>query len=134
LEWIEVLAMLVWTGAGAILLFVLMWIDSLFTKYKDLTEMKNGNMAVTIRFVMKLFAQGYILAQSISHAQDLPTALLVSVISFVILFLLERMVEWVFRLLAGFEREEGTHQGKIGYALLTGSFHIIGAMILGACL
>lgn len=126
--------MLVWTGAGAILLFVLMWIDSLFTKYKDLTEMKNGNLAVTLRFVMKLFAQGYILAQSIDHSNDLWIALLVSVISFVILFVLERIVEWAFRLVAGFHLEEGTHQGKVPHALLAGSFHVIGAMILAACL
>ncbi|WP_400163225.1 DUF350 domain-containing protein [Brevibacillus sp. TJ4] len=134
MEWREVLAMLVWTGAGAVLLFVLMWIDSLFTKYKDLTEMKNGNMAVTVRFLMKLFAQGYILAQSINHSNDLHIALLVSVISFVILFVLERVVEWVFRLLAGLNLEEGTHQGKVTHALLAGSFHVIGAMILAACL
>lgn len=134
MQWIEFFGMLVWTGTGAILLFFLMWVDSLFTKYKDLTEMKNGNMAVTIRFVMKLFAQGYILAQSISHAQDLLTAIEVSVVSFVILFVLERLVEWIFRLLADFKLEEGTHQGKVGYALLTGSFHVIGAMILGAYL
>ncbi len=37
-------AMLVWTGAGAVLLFVLMYIDSLFTKYKDFAEVKAGNM------------------------------------------------------------------------------------------
>lgn len=134
LDWIEVLAMLVWTGAGGLLLFVLMWIDSLFTKYKDMTEMKNGNMAVTARFVMKLFAQGYILSQSIAHSQDLWTALFVSVISFVILFVLERIVELVFRMIGGLNLEEGTQQGKVTHAILAGSFHIVGAMIIAACL
>ena len=93
------------------MLFVLMWVDSLFTKYKDMTEMKNGNIAVTTRFVMKLFAQGYILSQSILNSNDLWTALLASVVSFIILFLLERIVEIVFRIGAGFDLEEGVKQG-----------------------
>ncbi|RNB90836.1 DUF350 domain-containing protein [Brevibacillus nitrificans] len=134
MTWVEVLAMLVWTGAGAILLFVLMWVDSLFTKYKDMTEMKNGNIAVTTRFVMKLFAQGYILSQSILNSNDLWTALLASVVSFIILFLLERIVEIVFRIGAGFDLEEGVKQGKVAHAMLAGAFHIVGALILAACL
>ncbi|RNB80960.1 DUF350 domain-containing protein [Brevibacillus panacihumi] len=134
MEWNEVLAMLVWTGAGGLLLCVLMWIDSLFTKYKDLEEMKKGNMAVTIRFVLKLFAQGYILSQSINHANLLWTALLVSVISFVILFVLERIVEVIFRMAGGLNLEEGTQQGKVTHALLAGSLHVVGAMIIAACL
>lgn len=134
MDWIEFLGMLVWTGAGGLLLFVLMWIDSLFTKYKDMAEMKNGNMAVTVRFVMKLFAQGYILSQSIDHSNHILTALLVSVISFVILFVLERIVEVVFRLIGGLDLEEGTKQGKVTHAILAGSLHIVGAMIIAACL
>lgn len=82
----EIIAMVVWAGAGAIVLFFLMWLDSLFTKYKDLAEMKKGNIAVTTRFIMKLFAQAYILARSITTSNDLLQAILVSFISFVILF------------------------------------------------
>lgn len=134
MTWTEVLAMLVWTGAGGILLFFLMWVDALFTKYKDMAEMKNGNMAVTTRFIMKLFAQGYILSQSIQSSNDLWTALLVSVVSFVILFVLERMVEMAMRAFAGLDLEQGTQQGKVTHALLAGSFHIVGALILAACL
>jgi uncharacterized membrane protein YjfL (UPF0719 family) len=134
LSWIEVLAMLVWTGAGAILLFVLMWVDALFTRYKDITEMKNGNVAVTTRFVMKLFAQGYILSRSIATSNDLWIALLVSVVSFVILFILEWIVELLLKKAASFDLDEGTRQGKVSYALLAGSFHIVGALILAACL
>lgn len=96
--------------------------------------MKNGNMAVTARFVMKLFAQGYILSQSVAHSQDLWTALFVSVISFVILFILERIVELVFRMIGGLNLEEGTQHGKVTHAILAGSFHIVGAMIIAACL
>ncbi|MEJ8544554.1 DUF350 domain-containing protein [Brevibacillus borstelensis] len=134
MAWREILAMLVWTGAGAILLFVLMWIDSLFTRYKDLTEMKKGNVAVTTRFVMKLFAQGYILAQSIAKSNDLWEALLASVVSFVILFILEFVVERLLKTFTGFDLDDGTQQGKVAYALLAGSFHVVGALILGACL
>lgn len=68
---LNILAMLVWTGSGSVLLFVLMYVDSLFTKYKDFAEVKAGNMAVTTRMVMKLFAQGYVLATSISTAGHL---------------------------------------------------------------
>ena len=71
MDWIQVMAMLVWTGAGAVLLTVLMWLDALFTKYNDIQEIKNGNVAVTTRFVMKLFAQGYILSQSMLNSRDL---------------------------------------------------------------
>ncbi len=40
MTWTNVLAMLVWTGASAILLFAIMWVDSIFTKYNDLKEIK----------------------------------------------------------------------------------------------
>ncbi|MED1782195.1 DUF350 domain-containing protein [Brevibacillus fortis] len=134
MTWTEILGMLVWTGAGGILLFVLMWIDSLFTKYKDIMEIKNGNMAVTTRFVMKLFAQGYILSQSIITSNLLWTALLVSVVSFIILFLLERIVEWLLKQVAGLDLEKGTQEGKVAHAMMAGSFHLVGALILAACL
>ncbi|UED77129.1 DUF350 domain-containing protein [Brevibacillus sp. DP1.3A] len=134
MTWTEILGMLVWTGAGGILLFVLMWIDSLFTKYKDITEIKNGNIAVTTRFVMKLFAQGYILSQSIMTSNLLWTALLVSVLSFIILFLLERIVEWLLKQVAGLDLEKGTQEGKVAHAMMAGSFHLVGALILAACL
>ncbi|ATF14379.1 DUF350 domain-containing protein [Brevibacillus sp. HB1.2] len=134
MTWTEILGMLVWTGAGGILLFVLMWIDSLFTKYKDITEIKNGNIAVTTRFVMKLFAQGYILSQSIITSNLLWTALLVSVLSFIILFLLERIVEWLLKQVAGLDLEKGTQEGKVAYAMMAGSFHLVGALIIAACL
>jgi uncharacterized membrane protein YjfL (UPF0719 family) len=134
MTWMNVLAMLVWTATGAVLLFLLMWIDSFFTKYKDVAEMKNGNIAVTTRFVMKLFAQGYILSQSISKSNDLWQALLASVVSFVILLVLERITEFLLKLTVGLDLEEGAVQGKVAYALLAGSLHIVGAFILAACL
>lgn len=130
----NIIAMLVWTAAGAVLLFLLMWIDSLFTKYKDLTEMRNGNVAVTTRFIMKLFAQGYILSQSISKANDLWQALLVSVVSFFILFVLELLVEWLLKKTVQLDLDQGAKEGKVAYALLAGSLHIVGALILAACL
>ncbi|MED0672590.1 DUF350 domain-containing protein [Aneurinibacillus aneurinilyticus] len=130
----NVIAMLVWTAAGAVLLFLLMWIDSLFTKYKDLTEMRNGNVAVTTRFIMKLFAQGYILSQSISKANDLWQALLASVVSFFILFVLELLVEWLLKKTVQLDLDQGAKEGKVAYALLAGSLHIVGALILAACL
>lgn len=128
------LAMLVWTGSGAILLFILMAIDSLFTKYKDLEEIKHGNIAVTTRFVMKLFAQGYILAQSITSSNDLFQALFASAISFIILFVIELIVRSVFTAVLKVNLDEGTKQGNVAYAILAGSLHVVGALILGACL
>ncbi len=128
------MAMLVWTAAGAVLLTVLMWLDALFTKYNDMQEIKNGNVAVTTRFVMKLFAQGYILSQSMLNSRDLFVALLVSVLSFIILFLLEKIVELILNKAAGLDLEQGTKQGKVAHAMLAGSFHIVGALILAACL
>ncbi|QQE75926.1 DUF350 domain-containing protein [Brevibacillus composti] len=134
MAWTEMIAMLVWTGAGAVLLFALMWVDSLFTRYKDLTEMKKGNVAVTTRFVMKLFAQGYILSQSIARSNDLWEALLTSVVSFVILFILEWLAERLLQAAAGLDLDQGTQQGKVAHALLAGSFHVVGALIIAACL
>lgn len=128
------MAMLVWTAAGAVLLTVLMWLDALFTKYNDMQEIKNGNVAVTTRFVMKLFAQGYILSQSMLNSRDLFVALLVSVVSFIILFLVEKIVELILNKAAGLDLEQGTKQGKVAHAMLAGSFHIVGALILAACL
>lgn len=75
-------SMVVWTVSGAVLLFVLMFVDSLFTRYNDLEELKAGNMAVTTRFVMKLLAQAFILSSSIAASNSLPDALLISIVSF----------------------------------------------------
>ncbi|WP_020061398.1 DUF350 domain-containing protein [Bacillus sp. 123MFChir2] len=130
----NILAMLVWTGAGAILLFLLMWIDSLFTKYKDLEEIKKGNVAVTTRFAMKLFAQGYILSQSISKSNDLWQALLASAVSFAILLFVQMFVEFILRKAIDLDVDEGTKQGYVAHAVLAGSLHIVGALILSACL
>ena len=134
MTWMNILAMLVWTGASAALLFILMFIDSLFTKYKDITEIKNGNLAVTTRFVLKLFAQGYILSQSISRSNDLWQALLASAVSFFILLLIESVVRLFLKGFHHLDLDEGTKEGKVGYALLAGSLHVVGAYILGACL
>jgi len=134
LTWNEILGTLLWTASGAVLLFILMSIDALFTKYRDLAEIKNGNMAVTVRFVLKLGAQGYILSRSIVTSDNLGEALLVSFISFVILFLLEWLVEVVLRKLADLRLEEGVRNGMVGYGLIAGSLHAVGALIIGACL
>lgn len=134
LEWTNVVGMLLWTGAGALLLFVLMWIDSLFTKYKDMVEIKNGNVAVATRFVMKLFAQGYILSQSITKSNDLFEALLVSAISFVILFVIELIARLALKTGVSLDLDQGTKQGKTAHGLLAGSLHVVGAFILSATL
>ncbi|CAI8894360.1 MULTISPECIES: DUF350 domain-containing protein [Bacillus] len=134
MTWMNVLAMLVWTGASAVLLFVLMWVDSIFTKYNDLVEIKKGNIAVTTRFIMKLFAQGYILSQSITKANDLWQALLASAVSFVILLVVEMFIELILKKVAGLDLEGGTKQGNVAHALLAGSLHVVGALILAACL
>ncbi|MET3211953.1 UNVERIFIED_CONTAM: uncharacterized membrane protein YjfL (UPF0719 family) [Paenibacillus sp. PvR008] len=126
-------AMLVWTGAGAVLLFVLMYIDSLFTKYKDFAEVKAGNMAVTVRLIMKLFAQGYILSSSIATANNLLEALVYSVIAFVILFVLEVIVRLLLRYWAQLDLDKGTQEGKIGIGLFSGTLHLVGALIISAC-
>lgn len=132
MTWMNVVAMFVWTGVGALLLFGLMFIDSLFTKYKDITEIRNGNVAVSLRFVMKLFAQGYILSQAIVKSNDLWLALLVSVVSFIILFILEMIIELVMKKGFALDLVQGTQEGKVAHALLAGSLHLVGALILGA--
>ncbi|WP_416829142.1 DUF350 domain-containing protein [Ectobacillus polymachus] len=134
MTWMNVVAMLVWTIAGTVTLFILMWIDSLFTKYNDLAEMKKGNTAVATRFVMKLFAQGYILSQSILKSNDLWQALLASIVSFIILVILQFVVQMILHRMANFDLDEGTLQGKVAFALVSGSLHIVGALILAACL
>ncbi|MCE5172142.1 DUF350 domain-containing protein [Paenibacillus profundus] len=124
----------VWTGTGALLLFLLMFVDSLFTGYKDVHEMRQGNVAVTTRFIMKLFSQGYILSSSIKVAYSLGEALLMSVVSFVILLILELIFRVLFRGLFSMNLEEGTKQGNMSYALVAGSLHVVGALIIAACL
>ncbi len=130
----EVIAMLVWTGAGAALLVVLMTVDSLFTRYKDMEEIKKGNTAVTARFVMKLLAQAYILSQSITTSNHLGEALMVSIISFLILFVLEGLLLAYLRSTVGLHLDKGTQEGKIAHALLAGSIHVAGALVIGSCL
>ncbi|GGG62105.1 DUF350 domain-containing protein [Paenibacillus radicis (ex Gao et al. 2016)] len=132
MTWTDLLQIPVWTAAGAILLFVLMYLDSLTTKYHDFQEMKDGNIAVTTRFVMKLGAQAYILAQSIGQATYMWEALVISVASFITLLVLEWLFRRIFAATAGIQLEQGIHDGKIGYALLAGSLHIAGALIIGS--
>ncbi|MFD1990198.1 DUF350 domain-containing protein [Paenibacillus nicotianae] len=124
----------VWTAVGAVLLFVLMYIDSLFTKYKDITEIKAGNNAVATRLVMKLFAQGYILSVAIGTSWSLGEAVLVSIVSFVILLILELIVRFLLKQMMGLDLDEGTKQGQIGYGLLGGALQIVGALIISASL
>jgi uncharacterized membrane protein YjfL (UPF0719 family) len=113
---------------------VLMTIDSLFTRYKDMEEIKKGNTAVTTRFVMKLLAQAYILSQSITTSNHLGEALMVSIISFLILFVLEGLLRLILRSTVGLHLDKGTQEGKIAHALLAGSIHVAGALVIGSCL
>lgn len=134
MSWMNVAGILLWTGSGAVLLFVLMAVDSLFTRYKDIEEIKQGNMAVTTRFVMKLFAQGYILSRSILTSNNLLEALVVSIVSFIILLALELLIRLIFAKGMQLNLDEGTKQGKIGYGLIAGTLHIVGALVIAACL
>ena len=129
-----VLRVLVWTGVGSVLLFILLYVDSLFTKYKDFEEVKAGNMAVTTRLILKLVAQGYILSVSISTSNVLLEAIVISIISFVVLLILETIVRVSLRGWAKLDLDLGTQQGKLGYGLFAGSLHIVGALIITACL
>ncbi|KWX70020.1 DUF350 domain-containing protein [Paenibacillus jilunlii] len=125
-------SMVVWTVSGAVLLCVLMYVDSLFTRYNDLEEIKAGNMAVTMRFVLKLLAQGYILSSSIASSSSLGDALAVSIVSFVLLFFLEKIVRLLLFSWAKLDLDHGTQLGKIGYGVLAGSLHLTGALIIAA--
>lgn len=129
-----ILGIALWTGVGALLLFVLMFVDSLFTKYKDLEEVKAGNMAVTTRLVLKLVAQGYILSVSIGTSFHLVEAIVVSVISFVILLIIEALTELLLKKFGGIDLDKGTKEGRTGYGLFAGTLHIVGALIITACL
>jgi len=129
-----VLRVLVWTGVGSVLLFVLLYVDSLFTKYKDFEEVKAGNMAVTSRMMMKLLAQGYILSVSISTSNVLLEAIVVSIVSFLVLLVLESIVRVCLRVWAKLDLDLGTQQGKLGYGLFGGMLHVVGALIITACL
>ncbi len=125
-------SMVVWTVSGSVLLCVLMYVDSLFTRYNDLEEIKAGNMAVTMRFVLKLLAQGYILSSSIASSNSLGDALMVSIVSFVLLFFLEKIVRLLLFSWAKLDLDHGTQLGKIGYGVLAGSLHVTGALIIAA--
>lgn len=127
-------SMTVWTVCGAALLFVLMFVDSLFTRYNDIEEMKKGNMAVTLRLVLKLLAQAYILSSSISASSHLSEALLVSLVSFVLLLLLEGTARLLLGKWGKLNLDHGTQQGKLGYGLFSGSLHLAGALIISAFL
>ncbi|MDU5140760.1 MAG: DUF350 domain-containing protein [Paenibacillus dendritiformis] len=124
----------IWTATGALLLFLLMFVDSLFTGYNDIQEMRAGNVPVTTRFVMKLFSQGFILSSSIKVAYSLGEALFMSAVSFVILLILEFVLRLLFRSVFAMNLEEGTKEGRMSYALVAGSMHIVGALIIAACL
>ncbi|AJY73342.1 DUF350 domain-containing protein [Paenibacillus beijingensis] len=123
-----------WIAGGAALLAVLMFVDSLFTRYKDLEEMRKGNVAVTTRFVLKLLAQTVVLARSIYTSEEWWEALIVSIIAFLILLALEWIVHTLLRKIAGFRLDDGTRDGKMAYALLSGSLHFAGGLLVAATL
>ncbi|MGQ0516342.1 DUF350 domain-containing protein, partial [Bacillus sp. D-CC] len=52
----------------------------------------------------------------------------------VILLVVEMFIEFVLKKMAGLDLEEGTKEGSVAHAMLAGSLHIVGALILGACL
>lgn len=126
------ISMVVWTVSGAVLLCVLMFVDSLFTRYNDMEELKAGNMAVTTRLILKLVAQGYILSASIAAANELAAALVVSVVSFILLFALEKAAELLLGKWGKLDLDHGTRLGKVGYGLMAGSLHVTGALIIAA--
>ncbi|WP_019006852.1 DUF350 domain-containing protein [Cohnella laeviribosi] len=130
----QIAGTLIWTATGGVLLFALMWIDAQLTKYKDMEEIKKGNNAVIVRFVMKLGAQGYILSRSIFTSNHLLEALFVSLVSFAILLVLERLVEWVLAAIGDLRLAEGVKNGVVGHGLIAGTLHLVGALIIGACL
>ncbi|WP_028561579.1 DUF350 domain-containing protein [Paenibacillus pinihumi] len=129
---IDLLRIPVWTGFAAILLFIIMMLDSLFTRYSDFQEMKSGNVAVTTRFVMKLLAQSFILFQSITKSSLMWEAFLITIVSFVVLLIIESLFRLILDRGVGLRLDQGIREGKIAYALLAGSVHIAGALIIGA--
>lgn len=68
---------------------------------------------MTTRFIMKLFAQGYILSQSITKANDLWQALLASAVSFVILLVVEMFIELILKKVAGLDLEGERNKGML---------------------
>lgn len=132
MSWIDLLRIPVWTGAAALLLFFIMFLDSRFTGYNDLQEMKRGNLAVTVRFVMKLLAQAFILSSSISKSSEMWEALVITLVSFVLLLIIEWLAEKLLAAVSGLRLEQGIVEGKIGYALIAGSLHVSGSLIIGA--
>lgn len=59
-------------------------------------------------------------------------ALLISLISFVLLLILEWIVEKIVIAVSGMKLEQGIHEGKVNYALFAGSLHVAGALIIGS--
>jgi len=133
-EFSDLARLAVWTLSGAVLLTLLMVIDSLFTKYKDFQEIRRGNLAVTIRLVMKIFAQALILKYVLEGSSSIVSAWIVSFISFVILLALESAVEFILRKWGDLNLDEGTERGNVAHGLFAGTLHVIGAMIITAAL
>jgi len=133
-EFSDLARLAVWTLSGAVLLTLLMVIDSLFTKYKDFQEIRRGNLAVTIRLVMKIFAQALILKYVLEGSSSIVSAWIVSFISFVILLALESLVEFVLKKWGDLNLDEGTERGNVAHGLFAGTLHVIGAMIITAAL
>nr|WP_305120914.1 DUF350 domain-containing protein [Saccharibacillus sp. JS10] len=126
--------LVVWTLSGAILLTLLMIIDSFFTKYKDFQEIRRGNLAVTVRLVMKIFAQALILKYVLEGSSSIVDAWIISFISFIVLLALESAVEFILRKWGNLNLDEGTERGNVAHGLFAGTLHVIGAMVITAAL
>ncbi|MNH38136.1 hypothetical protein D3C76_1846770 [compost metagenome] len=57
---------------------------------------------------------------------------MVSIVSFVLLFFLEKIVRLLLFSWAKLDLDHGTQLGKIGYGVLAGSLHVTGALIIAA--
>jgi uncharacterized membrane protein YjfL (UPF0719 family) len=132
LTWIDLARIPVWTGLGALLLLMIMFLDSLTTRYRDIQEIRDGNAAVATRFLMKLIAQAYILAQSIAKSSVMWEAVVISLVSFVLLMIIEWLARVVLAKWANFRLEAGIHEGRLSHALFAGSIHLAGALIIGS--
>ncbi|MCQ4085565.1 DUF350 domain-containing protein [Saccharibacillus sp. JS10] len=134
MEFSDLARLVVWTLSGAILLTLLMIIDSFFTKYKDFQEIRRGNLAVTVRLVMKIFAQALILKYVLEGSSSIVDAWIISFISFIVLLALESAVEFILRKWGNLNLDEGTERGNVAHGLFAGTLHVIGAMVITAAL
>ncbi|HHY66727.1 MAG TPA: DUF350 domain-containing protein [Alicyclobacillus sp.] len=126
----QLLTMGFWFVLFILLLVILMAVDVALTQYNDFELIRRGHTAVALRFVLKLLAHALIISRSMMISQVVWDAVVISAYAFVLLLIVQWLFDLVMKRAAGIDMSKNIAENHTPSALLSGSLHVVGAVIL----